>query len=79
MGTSLLVQGLRFHIPNAGGLGLIPGTRSHTLQLRAYMLQLKILHVQQRLKIPPAATKIQCHQNLKDYNRWTKEEYQKYK
>ena len=34
--TSLVVQWLRLHIPNAGGLGLIPGqgSRSHMLQLR---------------------------------------------
>ena len=39
LGTSLVVQWLRFQAPNAGGLGLIPGqaTRSH-------ILQLKILH-----------------------------------
>ena len=36
LGTSLVVQWLRFHAPNAGGLGSIPGqgTRSHTLQLK---------------------------------------------
>ena len=35
-GTSLLVQQLRLHAPNVGGLGLIPGqeTRSHMPQLR---------------------------------------------
>ena len=35
-GTSLVVQQLRFHAPNAGGLGSIPdwGTRSHMQQLR---------------------------------------------
>ena len=35
-GTSLVVQWLRLHAPNAGGLGSIPGqgTRSHMLQLR---------------------------------------------
>ena len=35
-GTSLEVQWLRFHSPNAGGLGLVPGrgTRSHMMQLR---------------------------------------------
>ena len=34
--TSLVVQWLRLHAPNAGDLGLIPGqgTRSHMLQLR---------------------------------------------
>ena len=42
-GASLVVQGLRFCTPNAGGPGLIPGqgTRSHMPQL----------------KIPHAATK----------------------
>ena len=36
-GTSLMVQWLRLHTPNAGGLGLIPGqgTRSHMPQLFA--------------------------------------------
>ena len=40
----LMVQWLRLHAPNAGGLGSIPGqgTRSHMLQLRVRMLQLKI-------------------------------------
>ena len=44
--TSLVVQWLRLHSPNIGGLGLIPGqvTRSH-------MPQLKIMH---------AIIKIQC-------------------
>ena len=48
-----LVQWLRLQAPNAEDLGLIPGlgTRSHMLQLRVCMLQLKILH---------AATKTQC-------------------
>ena len=34
-GTSLVVQWLRLHVPNSGGLGSIPGqgTRSHMLQL----------------------------------------------
>ena len=51
-GTSLMVQWLRLHIPNAGGPGLIPGrgTRSHMPQLRVCMLQ-------RRSKIPCAATK----------------------
>ena len=53
MGTSLVVQWLRRHNPNAGGLGLIAGqaTRSYMLQLRVpkpqltvHMSQLKILH-----------------------------------
>ena len=39
-----MVQGLRLHAPNAGGLGLISGqgTRSHMLQLRVHMLQQKL-------------------------------------
>ena len=34
---------LRFHAPNARGLGLIPGqgTKFHRLQLRVHMLQLR--------------------------------------
>ena len=45
-GTSLVVQWLRLHTPNAGGPGLIPGqgNRSHMLQLRVRMPQLKIPH-----------------------------------
>ena len=44
--TSLVVQRLRLRAPRAGGPGLIPGrgTRSHMLQLRVRMPQLKILH-----------------------------------
>ena len=43
MGTSLVAQWLRLCAPNAGGLGSIPGqgTRSHMLQLKARMPQLK--------------------------------------
>ncbi|TEA30779.1 hypothetical protein DBR06_SOUSAS4110247, partial [Sousa chinensis] len=38
LGISLVVQWLRLHVPNAGGLSLMPGqgTRSHMLQLRAH-------------------------------------------
>ena len=41
LGTSLVVQWLRLHDPNAGGLGSIPGqeTRAHMPQPRAGMLQ----------------------------------------
>ena len=37
-----MVQWLRLHVPNARGLGLIPGqgTRFHMPQLRVHMLQL---------------------------------------
>ena len=53
-----MVQGLRLHTLNAGGLGSIPdlGTRSHTLQLK------KIPMPQQRSKTPWAATKTQQSQ-----------------
>ena len=46
--TSLVVQWLRLHAPNAGGSGSIPsqGTRSHVLQQSVHMLQLKIPHAE---------------------------------
>ena len=46
MGTSMVVQWLRFPTLNAGGPGLIPGqgTRSHMWQLRVGMSQLQDLH-----------------------------------
>ena len=58
--TSLVVQWLRLHTPNAGGLGLIPGwgTRSHMPQLRVCMLQ-------QGLKILDATTKTQYSKKKK--------------
>ena len=42
-----MVQWLRLHAPNVGGLGSIPGKgiRAHMLQLRVLMPQLKIPHV----------------------------------
>ena len=59
-GTSLVVQRLRCHIPNAGGPGSISGqgTRSHMLQLRDYMSQLKVPHAVTK-KILHAAMKIE--------------------
>ena len=44
--ASLVVQGLRLQVPNAGGPGLIPGqgTRSRMLQPRLPMTQPKIPH-----------------------------------
>ena len=56
-GTSLVVQWLRLCIPKAGGPGWIPdqGSRSHMLQLRVRMLQMKIPHVAP--KITCAVTK----------------------
>ena len=43
LGTSLVVQWLRFHVPNVSGIGLIPGqgTRSHIQKLGVHMPQLK--------------------------------------
>ena len=56
-GTSLVVQWLRLHAPNAGALGSIPGqetiNRSHMLQLRVGM---------PKQKIPQAAFKTQLSQ-----------------
>ena len=48
---TLVVQWLRLHAPNAedpDSLG--QGTRPHMLQLRALMLQLKILHVTTKIE-----------------------------
>ena len=52
-----MVQWLRLHAPNAGGLGSIPGqgTRSHMPQVRVRMPQLRVCMPQ--LKIPHATTK----------------------
>ena len=49
-----MVQWLRLHDPNSGGLGLNPGqgTRSHMPQLRVLMPQLKILHATTKKKNP---------------------------
>ena len=49
-GTSLAVQWLRLHAPNAGGLGSIPGQGTRSLM--------------PKLKIPRAATKTQ-HSQIK--------------
>ena len=60
-GISLAVQWLRLCAPNAGGLGSIPGrgTTSHMLQLRVWMLQLKIPHMAAKiLSIPTSKTKV---------------------
>ena len=47
-GTSLVVQWLRLHTPNAGGPGSIPGwqTRSHMLQLKFLSAKTKAQHSQ---------------------------------
>ena len=54
-GTSLVVQWLRPHTPNAGDLGSIPGqgTRSH-------MLQLKILHTAINNEYPACCIPVNC-------------------
>ena len=59
LGTSLLVQWLRFLVSNAGGLGSIPGrgTRSHMPQLRVHMPQLKDKEKKKEKQIPHAKTK----------------------
>ena len=46
--TSLVVQWLRLHAPNAGGPSLIPGqgTRSHVLQLKVLHAAAKTQHSQ---------------------------------
>ena len=46
MGTSLVVQWLRLHVTNTGDPGSIPGqkTRSHLLQMRVHVPQLKSPH-----------------------------------
>ena len=66
MGTSLVVQRLRFHAPSSGGPGLIPGqgTRSHMQQLRVPLPQ---------LKIPCAATETWCSQINKQINTFKKD------
>ena len=53
MGTSLVVQRLRLHAPNAGSPGSIPGweTGSHVLRLSIHMWQLKILQAAQFLDL----------------------------
>ena len=53
-GTSLVVQWLRLHTPNAGDPGSVigHGTKSHVLQLRACMSQLKIPQVAKNIQGP---------------------------
>ena len=58
LGTSLVVQWLRFQAPNAGGLGSIP----------VFMLQQKISHIV--TKIPCAATKAP-HSQINFFKKWT--------
>ena len=46
-GTSLVVQWLRLHAPNAGAQGSIPGQKT-----RSHMLQLKILDAAKKTNYP---------------------------
>ena len=58
VGTSLVVQWLRLHAPNAADLSSIPGggSRAHMLQLRVSTSQLKILHDAMKIKDPVCCT-----------------------
>ena len=68
-GTSLVVQWVRLHTPNAGGPALIPGwgTRSHmhatTKSPHATIKNIYIYILHATTKIPGAATKTQCSLN----------------
>ena len=55
LGTSLGVQWLRLHAPNAGAPGSIrdQGTRSHTLQLRVHIPKLKIPRAASKTPVQP--------------------------
>ena len=57
-GTSLMVQWLRLHTPNAGDPGSIPGqgTGAHMAQIRVGMLQLNILRASTKIKDATTAT-----------------------
>ena len=60
VGTSVVVQWLTLHAPNAGGPGLIPGQR-----IRTHMSQLKrdpICHNKEDPECPNATTKTQHSQ-----------------
>ena len=53
-GAFLVIQWLRLHTPNAGGLDSIPGqgTRSHILQLRVHRPQLKVPQATRKTEDP---------------------------
>ena len=71
-----MVQWLRLHAPNTGGMGSIPGQgiRSHMPKLRVHMPKLKILHAALKLKILHATTKIWYSQINKCINKYLKKE-----
>ena len=55
--SSLVVQWLKLHAPDAGGPGSIPGQGS-----RSHLLQLKIPHLATKIEDPCTATKTQHSQ-----------------
>ena len=55
LGTSLVPQCVRLHAPKAGDPGSAPGQGA-----RSHMLQLRVCVLQQREKVPSAATKSWC-------------------
>ena len=64
-GTSLVVQWVRLHAPNAGGPGSIPGRGSRS-RMHATTKKSECRNQRSRvlqLKIPRAATKTQCSLN----------------
>ena len=79
MGTSLMVQWLCLHTPNAGDLGSTPGqgTRSHMSQLRVHVPQLIHSAAKKKNKkagnIPEIATPEEvsrCKKTPKQENPW---------
>ena len=59
-GTSLVIQWLGLHTPNAGGLGSIPGQRT-----RSHMLQLKISHTATKTQHSQINTKLKKQKQKK--------------
>ena len=57
LGTSLVVQWLRLHVPNTWGPGSIPGQET-----RSHMLHGIFLHATRRSKTPHTTTKTQSSQ-----------------
>ena len=57
---------LRLHAANVRGLGSIPGqgTRSHTLQLRVHVPQLKIPHAAANMEDPVCAAAKSRHRRI---------------
>ena len=77
-GTSLVVQRLRLHPPNAGGVGSIPvqKTRSYMPQLRVCMSQLKTPHAATKTQSSQIKIKIKkirgtCTKSRRQVKRWS--------